>query len=196
MDFVRHCPHCHADYRPEIQTCPECGGELEVRSEETEEHEEPAAPPLPEPPPGAYRSLYYSFEAEELAPLADALAGAGIPFRIDTSSRDELTLVPHARFDLRVRDEEREQARQLLAALPEAAEIGIAEDAAGGGFDPSRGYANCPACSAALPSGALTCPECGLTLGGSLEPLLCSACGWEVSPSDKNCPQCGALLED
>ncbi len=193
MDTVRHCPNCHIDYRPEIQRCAECGGELEVRSEESEPDEET---PLPEPPPGVYRSLYYSTDADELEPLADALADARIPFRIDMVKRDDVTLVPHARFDLKVRDEEREKARTLLENLPEAAELGLVDDAAEKGYDPQSGYRNCPACSASLPSGALKCPDCGLTLEGSLEPLLCSKCGWEVSPADTRCPSCGSPLEE
>jgi predicted amidophosphoribosyltransferase len=194
MNLVRHCPRCDVDYRPEIQSCPECGGELESRDEESAPDDEPT--PLPEPPPGDYRSLYFSAEVEEMEPLADALARAGIPFRLDTTQKGDVTLVPRARFDLKVRDEEREKARQILSALPEADEIGLADDAAEKGYDPKKGYSNCPACSAALPAGAVTCPECGLALEGSLEPLLCSACGWEVSPSDSKCPNCGASLEE
>jgi len=194
MDFIRHCPSCNIDYRPEIQRCAECGGELEVRNEESDSEQEPA--PLPEPPPGEYRSLYYSADLDEMGPLADALARAGIPFRIDTTKQGDVTLVPHARYDLKVRDEEREKARQLLEALPEAGEIGLVDDAAEKGYDPKTGYRNCPACSAALPSGALKCPECGLALEGSLEPVFCSKCGWEVSTVDDACPNCRSLLED
>jgi len=192
MDFVRHCPSCRIDYRPEIQRCAECGGELESRNEESDRE----TAPLPEPPPGVYRSLYYSADADDLLPLADALADAEIPFRIDTTKRDDVTLVPHARFDLKVRDEERERARQVLSALPDAAEAGRVDDQAAKGYDPQRGYLNCPACSAALPSGALKCPECGLALEGTLEPLFCSKCEWEVSTGDTTCPNCGAPLED
>ncbi len=192
MDFVRHCPICHIDFRPEIQRCAECGGELEVRNEEMDRE----TAPLPEPPPGVYRSLYYSTRAEELAPLADALAGAEIPFRIETTKRDDITLVPHARFDLKVRDEEREKARQVLSALPGATEAGLVDDQAAKGFDPQGGYRACPACSVALPAGAIKCPDCGLTLEGTLEPLFCSKCGWEVSTADIACPNCEAPLED
>jgi len=194
MDNVRHCPSCHIDYRPEIQRCAECGGELEIRNEESDPDQETA--PLPEPPPGNYRSLFYCSDPEELESLTYALADAEIPFRIDTTKRYDVTLVPHARFDLKVRDEEREKARELLSALPEAAAMELVDDAAEKGYDPQSGYRNCPACSAALPSGALKCPDCGLALEGSLEPLLCSKCGWEVSPADTTCPNCGAPLED
>jgi predicted amidophosphoribosyltransferase len=194
MEIVRHCSSCDADFRPEIERCPECGGELETRDEEAGQADDPA--PLPEPPPGDYRSLYYSTDVKELEPLTDALAAAGVPFQIETNKRDDVTLVPHARFDLKVRDEEREKARQVLSALPGAAEIGLVDDAAEAGFDPKSGYRNCPACSASLPPHALTCPDCGLALEGSLEPLLCSECGWEVSPADTKCPSCGAALEE
>jgi len=194
MDIVRHCPNCRIDYRPEIERCADCGGELETRNEESDPDQETV--PLPEPPPGEYRSLYYSSDLDEMEPLAGALADAGIPFRLDTTKKDDVTLVPHARFDLKVRDEEREKAREILSALPEAAEMSLVDDAAGKGYDPKTGYRNCPACSASIPSGALNCPDCGLSLEGSLEPLLCSECGWEVSPADTKCPSCDARLED
>jgi hypothetical protein len=176
----------------DVVRCADCGGELEVRNEEPESEAEPG--PLPEPPPGTYRSLYYSTDVKELEPLTDALAAAGIPFRVETTQKDDVTLVPHARFDLKVRDEERDSARRILSKLPDAAGLPLEDNAAEQGFDPKSGYRNCPACSASLPAGALTCPDCGLTLEGSLEPLLCSECGWEVSPTDTKCPSCGASL--
>ncbi|MCI0656376.1 MAG: zinc ribbon domain-containing protein [Acidobacteria bacterium] len=189
--MVRHCAQCDTDYRAEILTCAECGGELELRDDEEAE----AAPPE-EPPPGNYRSLYFSDRIEDLEPLAQELTQRSIPFRIDFSGEDKMTLVPHSRFDLVVREDERDRAREALASLPEASDLELADDAAEKGFDPQRGYARCPGCSAELPAKALKCPDCGLALEGSLEPLVCSACGWEVSSADTACPRCGAVLED
>ncbi len=191
MSMVRHCAQCDTDYRAEILTCAECGGELELRDDEEAE----AAPPE-EPPPGNYRSLYFSDRIEDLEPLAQELTQRSIPFRIDFSGEDKMTLVPHSRFDLVVREDERDRAREALASLPEVSDLELADDAAEKGFDPQRGYARCPACSAELPAKALKCPDCGLALEGSLEPLVCSACGWEVSSADTACPRCGAVLED
>jgi primosomal protein N' len=128
--------------------------------------------------------------------MAEELTRQSIPFRIDSSGEDPITLVPHTRFDLMVREEERAQARETLSTLPQASELELADDAAEKGFDPQRGYARCPACSAELPAKAMKCPDCGLALEGSLEPLVCSACGWEVSSADTACPRCGAVLED
>jgi predicted RNA-binding Zn-ribbon protein involved in translation (DUF1610 family) len=190
MSMVRHCDRCDTDYRAEILTCAECGEELKLRDDEQAE-----ATPA-EPPPGDYRSLYYSDRIEDLEPLAQELSQRSIPFRIDFSGEDKITLVPHSRFDLLVREDERDRAKEMLASLPEASDLELTDDAAEKGFDPQRGYARCPACSAELPMGALKCPDCGLALGGSLEPLLCSACGWEVSSADTACPRCGAVLED
>jgi len=190
METVRHCPRCDTDYRPEILTCAECGEGLELRQEEGE------PPPPAEPPPGEYRSLYYSGNVADLEPLADALARAEIPYRVEGSEDEAVTLVPHSRFDLRVRDEERERARQVLESLPEAMALGIVDHLADRTFDPVKGYESCPGCSASLPAGALKCPDCGLALSGSMEPLVCSACGWEVSSADTACPKCGVSLED
>ena len=127
---------------------------------------------------------------------AEALTRHGIPFRIDSTKDGGVTLVPHSRFDLKVRDEEREKAREILSALPEAAELELSDDAAEKDFEPGRGYRRCPGCAATLPFGALKCPECGLALEGSLEPLVCAKCGWEVSTADTTCPNCAAPLED
>ena len=192
MNMVRHCARCDTDYRVEILTCAECGEEMELRAEAGEA--EPAT--SAEPPPGDYRSLYYSDRIEDLEPLAEELTRRSIPFRIDFSGDAKITLVPHSRFDLLVREEERERARETLSSLPQASDLELTDEAAEKGFDPKRGYSRCPGCSADLPAGALKCPDCGLALGGSLEPLLCSACGWEVSPADLACPRCGAVLED
>jgi len=194
MNMIRHCARCDTDYRLEILICPECGGDLELKDEDTGRLPDDA--PRPEPPPGDYRSLYFSDRVEDLEPLAQELTRRSIPFRIDFSGEDKMTLVPHTRFDLRVRDEERSLAEEALSSIPEASDLELSEAAAAKGFDPQRGYRNCPGCSAELPPAALKCPECGLALGGSLEPLLCSACGWEVSTADTACPRCGALLED
>jgi len=194
MAMVRHCAQCDTDYRAEILICAECGGELELRADDQEEEVQPE--PSAEPPPGDYRSLYFSDRIEDLEPMAEELTRQSIPFRIDSSGEDPITLVPHTRFDLMVREEERAQARERLSTLPQASELELADDAAEKGFDPQRGYARCPACSAELPAKAMKCPDCGLALEGSLEPLVCSACGWEVSSADTACPRCGAVLED
>ncbi|MCI0410860.1 MAG: zinc ribbon domain-containing protein [Acidobacteria bacterium] len=192
MSLVRHCARCDTDYRAEILTCAECGEALELRAEETVAETSPPA----EPPPGDYRSLYFSDRIEDLEPLAEELTRRSIPFRIDFSGEDKITLVPHSRFDLLVREEERARAKDTLSSLPEASDLELTDNAAEKGFDPQRGYSRCPGCSAELSAGALKCPDCGLTLGGSLEPLICSACGWEVSSADSACPRCGAVLED
>ena len=193
MDMVRHCVRCDTDYRPEILTCADCGDELVLREEGAEARESKSPAELP---PGEYRSLYFSDRIEDLEPLAAELTRRSIPFRIDFAGEDKMTLVPHSRFDLRVRDEERDLARDALAALPEAADLELSDEAAEKGFDPQRGYTRCPGCSVEVPHGALKCPDCGLALRGSMEELLCSACGWEVSSADASCPRCGASLED
>jgi double zinc ribbon protein len=199
MERVRYCPRCDSEYRLEILTCAECGGELEVREEG---YHPPPQEPFPDvadgadEPPGEYRSLYYSGEIADLEPLTDALGESRIPYRVDAADDTKVPLSPHNRFYLKVRDEEREQARQLLESLPQATELGIVDDLAEKNFDPGKGYRNCPACSASIPAGARKCPDCGLALSGSMEPLVCSACGWEVSSADTACPKCGAALED
>jgi len=194
MDFVRHCPRCHVDYRPEILRCADCGGDLEIRQEEPDPEREPAMPP--EAPPGVYRSLYYTSEIEDLPPLTDALTHEGVPFRIDTTEESGTNLMPRSRFDLKVRDEDSEKAKGILSHLPEFPGVNSAAEGAEAGFDPERGYTRCPGCSASLAPGTAECPDCGLALVENPKSLFCSACGAEVSPADPTCPHCGTLLED
>ncbi len=194
MSLVRHCATCDTDYRSDILQCAECGADLELLPEEGPASG--AAAPS-EPPPGDYRAIYTSGEIGDLEPLTDALAGAGIPYRVDAVPEAQVPLPPaHNRFQLKVRDEERETAIRTLESLPDAGSLGIVDDVAERGFDPTRGYLNCPACGATLPGGADSCPECGLKLAGSLEPLFCSSCEWEVAATDRRCPHCGAMLAD
>jgi len=169
MNFVRHCTRCVTDYQPHLGECAECGGPLEDRLEDpdwgAERKAAPVTPPAPSDlPPGNYETLYFSYAAEDLAPVAQRLGQRGIPFRVDTL--DEGRPGSRSRYELKVRDQERQTAREELLHLlggDSSAEQARSLDQ---DFDPENGYSRCPACSAGLDQGRSSCPECGLMLGG------------------------------
>lgn len=201
MDLVRRCARCRIDYRPEIAVCADCGGELETRYEETDPRFAPPDLPehslsVPEPPPGEYRSIYRSTDIALVQPLAEALKGRGIPFRIEVTTLETAAPAPASRYDLCVRDAEREAAREELVRLERdyiAPESFAAIDRE---FDPEGGYRRCPACSASLSPRAAECPGCGLGLAEAEDPSACSECGQAVGESDRACPCCGAAFDE
>jgi hypothetical protein len=197
LDFVRYCPRCRVDYRPEIVTCADCGGELVTQFEDEAPFAGPDAEiegPLnpPDPPPGDYRSIYSSGRIGDLEPLVEALTARAIPFRIHVTTLAGGD-VPRSRFDLSVREEERAEALREVAPFLAAEADPDALASVDRDFDAQRGYARCPACSTTLAQGATECTECGLGLKG--ESGSCSDCGGDVDPDAESCPHCGAPFE-
>jgi uncharacterized Zn finger protein (UPF0148 family) len=159
---VRACRECGEEYRPGVLVCADCGGEVVVRGNEAKapaaaseaaEHEAPAALPHP---------LFVSARAQDVVPMCDRLREHGIEHRL-TEERGTADGAP-PRYGISVREED---AAAALAAVADL--IGLHEGgdvrAVAQGFDPERGYRQCPACGAAPPAGAIECPECGLGLG-------------------------------
>lgn len=175
--LVKHCPDCAEDYMPHVDVCADCGGALVTRDDEAVS----AAPAPPVLPPGDYRLLLHSDRAAELDPLVARLAAAQVPARVEVAARGQ-------GFDLKVREPERGRALELLGDVLGDAAAG--EEALSRHFDAERGgYAVCPACESALPSGAAECTECGLLLGGEVPS--CARCGAEVEADAARCGACG-----
>jgi hypothetical protein len=168
---VRVCRECDEEYRPDISVCADCGAEL-VDHYEDERGQVIGADGLPVPEPavaGEHVTVelqpLFSGLPNDIKPLADALVAAGIPMRLVPAQYG-------AGLVLAVASADAERAGEALASFAErASDLGLtriapsdatAEDAAG--------YAACPACQGALPPRAVSCPECGLELGGSEEP--------------------------
>lgn len=169
--IVKVCRVCGEEYRPEIEGCSDCGGELEVR----EVADEGGSPPWskravedePDPrPPGDYGPFLTARHAPELRPYADRLLDAEVPFYLRPR------LAPDGRaaggYEIRLRPVDRETALEALDALlrPEGGgatlvelpeEAGFEREAPGGG-----GVVSCPACGAAVAARARECGECGL----------------------------------
>ncbi len=158
--FVRHCPRCGSDYRPGVEACADCGGPLEDRVEAADPvHAAPPAPAAPTStalPPGDPAVLFFGDTASDVEPLAARLTSVGIPFRIDT-----IPMGHRQRYQIAVRDQDRDRAREQVVTLLGGTDHAQALDT---GFDPDLGYHNCPACSTPLSPGQPTCPDCGLSL--------------------------------
>lgn len=138
------CRDCGEEYRPEIERCADCGGELDLASDDgsipppAQEDDEAPQATLTDGVP-----LTRVDRAASLRPLADALAGASIPFGVRSG--------PHG-FELLVAPDDLDRAAELVA--PHL------------GLSPVEGPpTHCPACEEALPAGTTECPSCGLGLG-------------------------------
>jgi hypothetical protein len=152
---TRYCPDCDDEFRPDIQRCSDCGGELEDRYDEEGEggtREAEASEPNADAPPEEYRPVFGCMQAASLKEAAGALAAAGIPFRATGCSTG---------FQLLVREADQSVA---AAALKEREGVLRVPDDSGPSIGAEGGP--CPACGASVPGAMLECPECGLVVGG------------------------------
>jgi hypothetical protein len=148
---VRVCRDCGEEFRPEVAACSDCGGVLEDRDDElgggvtVPEGKPRFTGFVPEARPGGIPAGYLAVtsapSAAEVAPLADRLAEAAIPFAVNASTQSFALLVPEA------------DVEKALAAL------GMSP------AEPGEAATSCPACGAAVRPGATECPDCGLGLG-------------------------------
>lgn len=179
---VRHCPECDTEFLAHVERCSDCGGPLvdRVESEDGAEPSEFDAAEAPAStrtglPPGEYVPLVQRDTAGALDPLAERLAGAGLPYRVEVRTGYG--------FELRVRREEHDTALVALNDL-----LGP-RDSAPDEFDGESGaYTQCPACEAALPPGARECPECELLLEAKAPH--CASCGEELDEATSRCLRC------
>jgi ribosomal protein L37E len=162
---VRVCRECGEEYRPGVERCADCGGELEDRFEE-QGQEAPAAPkrasdePAPSPPP--VHMLHVTSHAADLVPMAERLREAGIDYRL-AEAPGRVEGAP-SRYGLFVSEENAAEAQKVLGELV-ASPTGAGADA---GFDKEQGYLECPACGTKTETARTAeCPECGLVLGAT-----------------------------
>jgi hypothetical protein len=146
---VRVCVDCGEEYRPDITTCADCGGQLEDRHDGT-----PGTSAVPaeaaleddESPEADFtESVQHAEKATDLTKSADQLVESGIPFRLRPATGSGYRLLVTAK--------ERDRALGVLGLL------------ADGEGDPGEGPRACPACETRVEAGAVECPECGLTVG-------------------------------
>jgi uncharacterized protein with PIN domain len=167
----RVCRDCGEEFRPEIERCSDCGGEL-VAAHEDDTGE--MLMPAPEEASAStedhadFRPIFVGAQAALLVPLAEALKGEGIAFRIaeELSDPERGTVT----FGLLVREADRAAALRALAPL-------LGDEASSGRlhavethFGESGSYSRCPACESEVALSATECPECGLVIAGGGAP--------------------------
>ena len=162
IETVRVCRDCGEEYRPDVLVCADCGGELETRRAD-----EPRTRPAPQTPETnaleGYRSIFTYSRVMDLVPLGDRLREREIDHRLVEQPSVE---GGPTRYSIFVRESDAAQALQSLADLIAPHETGADMGAIEEGFDPEKGYQQCPACAAKRPADAKECPECGLGLAG------------------------------
>jgi predicted amidophosphoribosyltransferase len=145
---VRVCVDCGEEYRPEIATCADCGGQLEDRHGDSAEGGAWASEPEggEEAPESDFTvTALHAEKATDLTTDADRLLVAGIPFRLRSA--------PRGGYVILVTPADRDRALALLGLLPDRS--GEQEGA----------MRTCPACETSVDAAAAECPECGLTIG-------------------------------
>jgi RNA polymerase subunit RPABC4/transcription elongation factor Spt4 len=193
------CRRCGEEYRPEIERCVDCGGELEARYDDGHGGVTPARPRATNHAATAGESaeesadrltqgestIYSGSAPADLKPLAERLIEVEIPFRF-VCHRPTAPTHP-ARFELLVSNDNRAHAFKVVAPLLDAdPEALVAVERA---FHAEGGYRSCPACGQPLDSGAAKCPACALALRA--EARTCRWCGELVEPDAERCPRCG-----
>lgn len=159
---VRVCPECDEEYRPDIETCADCGASLVDRPVDEQGR------PLPEPVEAEGEPLamvaLYSGPAAALRPLAETLAAAGVAQRfVPIPGQSGLTLA--------VAQEDGPRALEALSEFHgRGTELGLSELAATFVAGDEGVEHACPACGAAVPADASECPDCGLEWGGGPPP--------------------------
>jgi rRNA maturation protein Nop10 len=167
----RVCRDCGEEFRPEIERCSDCGGEL-VAAHEDETGQAVTADPVEATASAEdladFRPIFVGAQAALLVPLAEALKGEGIAFRLaeELSDPERGTVT----FGLLVREADRAGALRALAPL-------LGEEASTGRlqavethFGESGSYSRCPACESEVALSATECPECGLVIAGGGAP--------------------------
>jgi hypothetical protein len=171
---ARLCPRCRAEYRPEIETCADCGAAL-LRPGESPPPEVEADPDPPQPIASLAPGLLSPEEPglvcvridedEWIKMLAAALLERGLPHTVRVETSPDPQLVRKGgrfgygwTFGLYVRERDAEAAREVerelqAAGLPEVA--GRVEKG-------ERDAHVCPACGASLEPRDAECPACGL----------------------------------
>ncbi len=194
-EYVRVCRDCGEEYRPGVQQCADCGGELVDRQLDEDGNpivpEEEAAEAVAPPAPIVERRVVFvTPQAADLVPLADALREAEIEYHM--AEQPATVEGAASRYALLVDEANAAAALQALAPLlaeEEPEDMHALETR----FEPGRGYVACPACGAEQPPGATECAECGLAFGAEAEAgAACARCGAPLPEPGGKCPACGS----
>ena len=182
---VRVCKECGEEYRPDIESCADCGGELQDVYDDGE-GSTPARLPAAEDTLDLsdHRPLFQTPRAPDLVPLADRLQEAGIPFHL---VEEGVGAASSARFSILVKEGDARAGLEALADLLAPHEETESVHALETHYESGR-YVKCPACGTEQGSGATECGECGLTLGVAVP--TCARCDSPLG-EDGECTVCG-----
>jgi len=183
---VRVCRECGEEYRPDIVSCADCGGELEDVYEDAGGATPAALPPREETLDlSDFRSLFQTQNARVLVPMAERLKEAGLEFHL---AEEGVGSAGTARYSLLVHESDAraslEALADILAPHADSDEVHALET-----HHESGRYVRCPACGAEQGSGLDECAECGLALGVAVP--TCPRCESPLEEEGAPCTVCG-----
>ena len=155
MEYVKICPSCKGEFRPDIEHCVSC--EVDLGPAVLEGGADGAYANVPlgfaTPParhllPDGEPAVPVAF-AENLEEVTESLIAGGLLFRFKEQARKQTHMEEAARiiWAVQVRESDWTKARELLAER----------------FQGSwEAFSECPACQTKLPDGAHDCASCGL----------------------------------
>jgi len=185
---VRVCKECGEEYRPDIESCADCGGELEDVLDDGE-GSTPAQLPTPEETLDLsdHRPLFQTPRAPDLVPMAERLKETGIGFHLVEEGAGGGG-GGRARFSLLVQESDVKRSIEALADLLAPHSEGDSVHALETHYESGR-YVKCPACGAEQGSGVAECADCGLTLGVAVP--TCARCDSPLPEEGAECSVCG-----
>ncbi|MCG2741134.1 MAG: hypothetical protein L6300_12995 [Syntrophaceae bacterium] len=166
---LKYCPKCRDEYRAEAETCATCaialvwGAELaaSVAGGDSRQNRKGALTPDDQ------LVVIFQGSLADLKHLKDLLEADRIGAMISKEGGGCASGGCAPKFQLQVRQEEMQDALQVLAEEHRRATVLAEHDAAHAEavFNPEAEEAVCPACGFAFATTTTTCPDCGLCFG-------------------------------
>jgi hypothetical protein len=150
---VRRCPECGEDFQPHIVNCSDCGVPLEDAIEGQPLARREAAPAEDE---GTYVAINGILGQQDVLDAGKALSATALRYQLGPTTRRDL-------WALAVHEADADAA---VALLREAGLLPADDDSPPVGQEGGP----CPACGTRVAAGSVECGECGLVVGGDIEP--------------------------
>ena len=166
---LKYCPKCRDEYRQEIEQCATCaialvwGRELVASVAGGASRQKRKGPLTPDD----HLVVIFQASMADLKHLKALLEAEQIGALISKEGGGCASGGCAPKFQLQVRQEEVQEALQVLAEEHRRATVLAEHDAthAGAVFNPEAGEAVCPACGFGFVTTTTTCPDCGLCFG-------------------------------
>lgn len=167
---LKYCPKCRDEYRAEAETCATCaialvwGAELVVMENNKGASRRNRKGALT---PDDQLVVIFQGSLADLKHLTALLEAEQIGAMISKEGGGCASGGCAPKFQLLVRQEEIQDALQVLAEEHRRATVLAEHEAAHAGavFNPEAGEAVCPACGFGFATTTTTCPDCGLCFG-------------------------------